>query len=153
MNVRFPDSDTLPFWGESVVTNTRILVIYIKLPISKPRNLTFPSKIKIGSRKNGLNMGLWEIESKYEPTFAWKSRISLTFSVLYRSFTSVFKTAAPLLRGQSAGGCVESAMKTIAFHSLSPSFSAMKTQRLALSPCSSSHRSRWPKWLWFPHGQ
>jgi hypothetical protein len=63
--------------------------------------------------------------------------ISPTFRVLYRFFTSVFKTAEPLLRGQRAGGGVESAIKTIAYHSLSPSFSAMKTQKLAPSPCLS----------------
>jgi hypothetical protein len=42
---------------------------------------------------------------------------------------------ATLLRGQRAGGGVESAIKIIACHSLSPSFSAMKTQKLAPSPC------------------
>ena len=73
-------------------------------------------------------------------------KISLTFYVLYRFFTSIFKTTEPLLRGQSAGGGVESAIKTIAYHSLSPSFSAMKTQKLAPSPCLSSQKSRWPKW-------
>ena len=58
-----------------------------------------------------------------------------------------------MARGQRAGGGVESAIKVIACHSLSPSFSAMKTQRLAPSPCPSHKKSRWPKWLWFQFGK
>ena len=64
---------------------------------------------------------------------------------LYRFFTSGFKTAEPLLHGQRACGGVESVTKIMAHHSLSPSFSAMKTQKLAPSPCLSSQKSRWPK--------
>ena len=67
--------------------------------------------------------------------------VSLTLSVLYRFVTSIFKTAEPLLRGQSVGGGVESAIKTIAYHSLSPSFSAMKTQKLAPHPLRVRHSS------------
>jgi hypothetical protein len=63
--------------------------------------------------------------------------------------SSEFKTAEPLLRGQRAGGGIESAIKIIACHSLSPSFSAMKTQKLAPSPCLSPQKSSSPKWLWF----
>ena len=37
-----------------------------------------------------------------------------------------FKTAGPLIYGQRAGGGVKSAIKIIAYHSLSPSFSSLK---------------------------
>ena len=53
-----------------------------------------------------------------------------------------FKTAEPLIYGQRAGGGVESAIKNIAYHSLSPSFSSLKTQKLAQSPCLSLTKSR-----------
>ena len=68
-------------------------------------------------------------------------RISLTCYFPLRILTSEFKTAEPSLRGQRAGGGIEFAIKIIACHSLSPSFSAMKTQRLAPSPCL-SHKSQ-----------
>ena len=67
--------------------------------------------------------------------------LSPTFCVLYRFFTSVFKTAEPLLRGQRAGGGIEPAIKIIAYHSLPSSFIAMETQKLAPSPCL-SHKSQ-----------
>ena len=85
-----------------------------------------PTKFELGVKSCPAHVGRHLID------------ISPTFRVLYRFFTSVFKTAEPLLRGQRAGGGGESAIKTIAYHSLSPSFSAMKTQKLAPSPCLSS---------------
>ena len=100
----------------------------------------------------------WRRQSEF------KNQLNLTSKILARmlhiadilffftNFASEFKTAEPLLRGQRAGGGVESAIKNIACHSLSPSFSAMKTHKLAPSPCLSLRKSRWPKWLWFPVG-
>jgi hypothetical protein len=72
-------------------------------------------------------------------------KISPTYYFSIRILSSEFKTAEPLLRGQRAGGGAESAIKIIACHSLSPSFSAMKTQKLAPSPCLSLRKSRSPK--------
>jgi hypothetical protein len=53
--------------------------------------------------------------------------ISPIFYFIYRFFTSVCKTAEPLVYGQRAGGGVESAITIIAYHSLSPSFSLLKS--------------------------
>ena len=73
-------------------------------------------------------------KSRWRRQSEFKNQLNLTSKILARmlhiadilffftNFASEFKTAEPLLRGQRAGGGVESAIKNIACHSLSPSF-------------------------------
>ena len=101
----------------------------------------------------------WFVVDWFSSTLSLNIPIPIPFLVfflfsLYRwhfvfidNLSSDFKTAEPLICGQRAGEGVKSAIKIIAHHSLSPSFSSSKTQKLAQSPCLSLTKSRQPMWL------